>query len=105
MLVCLSEPRGCLAPALELLLKSGSLEPGGLQMNHLRPSEPALNYLVGANFCEMFPSGGFAPLWAGDAKLAAAHSSGSRLADVCIIPSLLSLHRSGEQLFYDPPYS
>uniref|UniRef100_A0A8C0ENJ7 Vascular endothelial growth factor receptor 3 n=1 Tax=Bubo bubo TaxID=30461 RepID=A0A8C0ENJ7_BUBBB len=31
----------------------------------------------------MFPSRGFAPLWA---RLAAAHSGGSRLADVCIIP-------------------
>lgn len=53
----------------------------------------------------MFPSRGFAPLQAHDAELAAAHNGGSRLADVCIIPSLFSLHRSGEQLFYDPPYS
>ena len=74
-------------------------------MNHLCPSEPALNSLVGADSYEMFPSRGFASLWAHDAKLAAAHSDGSRLADVCIMPSLLLLHRSGEQLFYDPPYS
>lgn len=40
-----------------------------------------------------------------DARLAAAHSGGSRLKDVCIILSLLSFHRSGEQLFYDPSYS
>lgn len=98
MLGCLSEFRGCLALAQEL--KSCSLESGWLQTNLLCPTES-----VGADPKEMFSSRAFAPLWARGTRIAAAHSAGPRLVDLCIIPSLLSLLRSGEQLFYDPSYS